>query len=176
MAVGLSDERLSAIRERVEKATPGPWAWGDREAGADTWGHRGPDLQTTHGEVKSCPYFCRWRDTDGVEHRGAGPDEPHEHFYPTKIVLSSWGYDADGLNIEAPDAEFVAHARTDVPDLLSEIDALRAELQVARAERHQMMDAIGWLLESWPEDEDPGPGIRTHYWRWTALLGADGGG
>lgn len=41
-------------------------------------------------------------------------------------------YRADIIGIRHPDAEFIAHARQDVDDLLAEIDCLRAELEAAR--------------------------------------------
>lgn len=54
-------------------------------------------------------------------------------------VLSSWGYDADGIDASAEDRAFIAHARTDVPDLLAALDAAteraeKAEAALARVE------------------------------------------
>ena len=36
----------------------------------------------------------------------------------------------------------------------------------------QACEAVSWLLESWPEGDDPGPGIRTDLVRWQALVAA----
>ena len=47
---------------------------------------------------------------------------------PDDPVLYGYGYDASGIEVENPaDAEFIAHARTDVPALVA---ALRAVLEL----------------------------------------------
>ena len=53
-----------------------------------------------------------------------------------EYVLMAWGYDAYGITAECDaDAEFIAHARTDVPALVA---ALRAVLEVHKE------DGNGW--------------------------------
>lgn len=42
---------------------------------------------------------------------------------PDDPVLYGYGYDASGIEVKTPaDAEFIAHARTDVPWLLEQVD------------------------------------------------------
>lgn len=79
----MTDERLSEIEERVNKATAGPWtALGDGD----------------------------WQDVSGFAHDfGCGCCQRE-----------------DG-NFVAADAQFIAHARQDVPELIAEVRRLRAE-------------------------------------------------
>ena len=52
---------------------------------------------------------------------------------PDDPVLYGYGYDASGIEVKTPaDAEFIAHARTDVPDMAA---ALRAVLKLHRPGR-----------------------------------------
>lgn len=76
----LSPEELTAIRERAERATPGPWKALDN-----------------------------WR---GVMY---------------KYVAAPGGVVTDG--IAHHNAEFIAHAREDIPKLLAEIERLRTALE-----------------------------------------------
>ena len=47
---------------------------------------------------------------------------------PDDPVLYGYGYDASGIEVKTPaDAEFIAHARTDMPDMAA---ALRAVLEL----------------------------------------------
>ena len=51
---------------------------------------------------------------------------------PDDPVLYGYGYDASGIEVKTPaDAEFIAHARTDVPDMAA---ALRAVLELHKRE------------------------------------------
>jgi hypothetical protein len=104
----LSDERLAEIEQRCAAATPGPW-WVDLDRpftlGGDTVSVEAltPDGRYVEREVCSCLL-----DTD------AWPDGPE------------WLEDA-------ANARFLAHSRSDVPDLLAEVRRLRA-LLAGRAE------------------------------------------
>lgn len=87
----LTTKELATIRERAEKATPGPW---------ETWGTSGfPDF-----------YVGMAKDEDG-----------------------RW-WTKDNTELGQDDAEFIAHARTDVPALLAHIDALTAKLAAGPGE------------------------------------------
>jgi hypothetical protein len=77
----MNNDRIAAIRERCEKATPGPWK-------IDTYEN---DHRVTIGTVEA----------------------KQRH-------VANWVY----LN----DAVFIAHSRSDIPYLLTEIDRLTAEL------------------------------------------------
>ena len=53
---------------------------------------------------------------------------------PDDPVLYGYGYDASGIEVKTPaDAEFIAHARTDVPDMAA---ALRAVLKLHKEDVH----------------------------------------
>lgn len=53
---------------------------------------------------------------------------------PDDPVLYGYGYDASGIEVKNPaDAEFIAHARTDVPDMTA---ALRAVLKLHKEDGH----------------------------------------
>lgn len=94
---GLSEERLAEIRKRVDAATPGPWEH-DLDPDSD-W------FKTTMG--------CGSVYTMGEDVMGGNIAAPNGDCYPRS------GY--------APkeDMSFIAHARTDVPDLLAEVDRLK---------------------------------------------------
>ena len=128
-----TDAELDAIEARANAATPGPWEWEDVDTWPSEWGHSGPDLVTVDGETYICKCYCVWRDKDGVEHREAGPKHPHEHFRRNATIIRSWGYDADGLDVEDVDAAFIAAARSDVPRLVAEVRRLRKLLKEREA-------------------------------------------
>jgi hypothetical protein len=95
--------------EIAQRATKGPWKWTGEYGDAES-GHQGPDLVTVDGAFYSCPHYCRWKDDSGVIRQGKGPQEPHEHFAVDAVILESWGYDADGVEISDEDKTFIAHA------------------------------------------------------------------
>ena len=78
----MTRDELDAIRQRVEAATPGPWAVSSPSSG--------------HGVT--------------VGHR---------------MILYAT------IELALPDAEFIAHARSDIPALLDEIALLRQQLKDA---------------------------------------------
>lgn len=47
-------------------------------------------------------------------------------------VVTSWGYDADGINASDADRAFIAHARQDIPNLLTEVERLLAVIDRVR--------------------------------------------
>ena len=120
------------------KFTPGPWKW-SRCIGVedDEWGHAGPDLQTAAGVWVSCNYWCQWaRGSEGS--RGPWGKPGHEHFRPQATVLSSWGHDADGIEVGDTDAALIAAA-----PLLYE--ALERTVQTLQRE-------AGWALDNWGDN------------------------
>lgn len=110
----MSAERLSEIRERTEKATPGPWS------AADEHGLLGPESSAAWCVSRMRPGFESMgdRDVDEQGRRGGYLYDIAEIFCDEKR--------------ESPDAEFIAHAREDIPDLLTEIAGMRAK--IARVE------------------------------------------
>ncbi|UYZ12187.1 hypothetical protein A6764_00045 [Brevibacillus sp. WF146] len=86
---GITPEELTAIRERAEKATPGPWLW----SGA----------KVLNGKYMFVPQGSYLADT---------------------LITFGDTYENGGY-----DAEFIAHAREDIPRLLAEIERLRTALE-----------------------------------------------
>ena len=88
----MTDLDLAAIRQRVEKATEGPW-------------NTGFDYEKNDPIVLAPGYI------------------EHTIDYPLTEV---------GLEHGKADAEFIAHAREDIPALLDEIDRLNVTIQRVR--------------------------------------------
>lgn len=94
---------LEAIRTRVDAATPGVWSWKGQDV------HDPPEMYD-----------------DERGHLAVGED--FEDW-----VLWANGLHTDGfLNCSDADAEFIAHARTDVPALLVEVVRLTEENETLR--------------------------------------------
>lgn len=92
----LSDTDLAEIKQRADKATPGPWEWTGR---------------VLVGGLKRI---------DGLWNRRG------------ELVVGQDKINAERLDIY--DAEFIAHARTDVPLLIADLEARTAEVEALRAE------------------------------------------
>lgn len=105
----LTEEQIAEIRARVEAATPGPW---------DTIG--GSRVRAVKGDM-ACPIFS-----------SEAPIDWHKNKRITHPVLCR-AY-ADQVN----NATFIAHAREDIPALLSALEAQAAELAEVR---QQYVDA-----------------------------------
>jgi hypothetical protein len=86
---GITAAELAAIRERAEKATPGPWGWSD-------------------AKVRDGKYVF----------------VPQGSYLADTLIMFGDTYE----NGEQ-DAEFIAHAREDIPKLLAEIERLRTALE-----------------------------------------------
>ena len=97
-------ERVKEIEGRAEKAKPGPWTWELNGFSDDP-----KELQVDHGWSHQGPDLVSAGDAQ-------------------VIVAASWGHDADGLSIDRADAEFIAHAREDVPWLCERLRELARAL------------------------------------------------
>ncbi|MCI0686305.1 MAG: hypothetical protein L0Y54_03570 [Sporichthyaceae bacterium] len=142
----LDGARLREIRQACEKATPGEWGW---YGNTDT-GHL--FLATNRYGRSVVMGFRRWgmqaaTPTFAVEREwGPHPDHPDElriyphgrmtpaHELPVYEVAPAATdrddpqvYRADLIGIRHPDAEFIAGARTWVPQLVEEVERLRFE-------------------------------------------------
>ncbi len=104
---------MREIRQRVEAATPGPWKWRD----ADDEG-----------------------DLDGLW----APGKPRKRGRPRDVaVVGATGMHTEGwVLVEVADAEFIAHARSDVPALLDEVERLRDLVQAMEYEMAKQEDAL----------------------------------
>lgn len=94
----MNQEQLNAIKERVEKTTPGPWIVAPEKCG--------PEGQSVY-ESDSFGWICEVGDP-----------------YPR------------GNNRPQENMEFIAHAREDVPALITEIERLREALSYYADEKH----------------------------------------
>lgn len=95
----MSRADLDAIRERAEAATEGPWS------AANEHGLLGPEAQ---------PAWCVSQMRPGWESMS-----------PTKGYVTDIAETFSDDPDRDPDAEFIAHARTDVPALIAEVERLR---------------------------------------------------
>lgn len=113
---------LEPIRKRAEAATPGPWRWfGNAKA-------RTIYLATTHSGRRFVMRFARWgaQSAQPMFQRYA-PDGSFGLMVKAKELLKfEVPYRKDISGIDNPDAEFIAHAREDVPALIAEVEQLRA--------------------------------------------------
>lgn len=134
-------ERHAAARARCEAATPGPWEANHRENKV---------VRQAWVTLPGCPgqplCQCRWH-----------PEHTSGHWGDT--------FDADA------NADFIAHARTDLPEALAEIDDLSVALAYYRAECAEKdaelsrltaqlaaADALAAAAGAW-HDAVPGPGM-----------------
>lgn len=116
--MALDPARIQEIRERVEKATSGPWK--------------------IHEVHDSCCDYARDWETDEI------PDhEPESRGMTCPDGGLNHGEDYELFT--EPDATFIAHAREDIPYLLSELDRLgrrEARLREALDETLEALDRI----------------------------------
>lgn len=140
---------LDAIRARANAATPGPWGW---------FGNT--DVHEMHLATKKFGRLLimdirRWGMQSARPRFAEGrtwTPTPQEHLdFPTAGLMVDGDkraryevapdatsrddervYRADITGIRNPDAEFIAHARQDIDDLLAEVDRLRNELDQHR--------------------------------------------
>ena len=120
----MDTEHLNVIRDRAEAATPGPWGWfGNLKAD-------GPYLATVHGGRRFVMQFARLG-MQSAQPRFQVYDPEHDWGYMVDgrdLAIYEADHRADIVGFDNPDAEFIAHARQDVADLLAEVDQLRGAI------------------------------------------------
>ena len=130
-------ERLDAIRAREQEATEGPWERGDRQ-------HVAGVLPEQFGEGRCA--FCRMGEPTWVGRRSINGKRMLAHVHTQDKPYIEWGIYAlreDGSVIvvndtyeyglmDDADAEFIAHAREDVPWLLKEVEQLTRAVEAVR--------------------------------------------
>jgi len=97
----MTKQELDAIRARCEAASKGPWNYIDSWKGDGSISHQG-------NAIAYLTYDDDWRD---MEHRCENNNEP----------------DGCLCDYALADGDFIAHARTDIPALLAEVEKLQAE-------------------------------------------------
>lgn len=154
------DERqldLAPIKARVDAASVGPWAYNGYSGIAsvpllhawDAWtdAHEGHEFERT-GKCEPC----------GSDAGCEFAEEYYERYSWIGWVPSHHGDTATGRH--AADAEFIAHAREDIPALVAEIEMLRA--MVARVSRpFDLMAALRCQTRCKPPFHAPGCYQRT---------------
>lgn len=147
-------DRIEEIRARAAKATPGPWGWFGNTDTRHTylatirWGrylvmsfHRwgmngaqpmfaeGRRLDPKYDDGTSMCRFARGERMVKAEFLGRYEVAPDATSRDDDRV-----YRADLVGFRNPDAEFIAHARADVDELLAEVDRLRQALRTAHVD------------------------------------------
>lgn len=100
------ESRIAEDEALAQAATPGPWTWWNLEGLDQGWSDNGPNLESTQGEWRSCPYYCNWKEPS-TQHRGVNGQPGHEHLV-TEQVIGSWGHDANGISVALVDATHIA--------------------------------------------------------------------
>lgn len=114
---------LDAIRYRLAEATPGPWGVGN-----GTHIVRGLEV-TGRGSFTCIQSVAEIDDEDD---------------------RLDWGHDDEVEVDPEADAQFIAHARQDIPALLAEVDRLRAELAATPGQAEPLtadVDLAGWASQ-----------------------------
>lgn len=110
---------LSEIEARAKAATPGPWLRGSY-SGQCNLDHGGP----ARHNGKDCDYRSTFRE-GGCEIVRAGlPDGAPMDRDDKWLIAGQIDYETGGIKREC-DADFIAHARTDIPALIAEVKSLR---------------------------------------------------
>lgn len=127
--------RLAEIRARADAATEGPWVRGDRKRIAGVTGRFGED-RCVYCKEGTEPSWVGVRDINGTEmlahvHAASAFTWWDHGIYATRAAATDSicvVRDTDEYGLMYPaDAEFIAHARQDIPWLLSEIERLTTE-------------------------------------------------
>ena len=130
---------LRAIRERLEKATPGPWDWFgnvDTKTLYLATPKNGRQMVMSFGRYGmqgSKPLFS----VNGVM-VGADRIARFEVCPEAEKRDDERVYRGDVLGIKHPDAEFIARARTDVPALLSALEEVEERERRLKARCHAL--------------------------------------
>jgi hypothetical protein len=144
---------LQAIRGRAAAALPGPWYWGGN---VETQTIRLTALQGRNGRrgVYEVMDFVRWG-MQKAQPRFLNLIEGGHWMVPAKNIpifevcpeATSFDdprvYRGDLIGLRHPDAEFIAHSRQDVEDLLAYIDELEAKLHAQEPLVSYALNAAG---------------------------------
>lgn len=107
---------IKAIEERADKATEGPWRWGDWDAEYGTTEDPTNKRYLEHNSAgKDADLMVRSRGDNCV-----GILET-THGFPASHLAGAW-------EKKLADAQFIAHARQDIPTLLARIREQDAEI------------------------------------------------
>lgn len=122
MSTPMPSERLAGIAARVDAATAGPWGFYD----GDTYADVAADMEQTGPGSYSYRQKIAQLDDDHYWDDTAHEDDDEE---------------CAAAQMTA-DARFIAHARTDLPDLLAEVERLRTEVESLRRCASEQLETI----------------------------------
>ena len=133
----LTEKALAEIEARANAATPGPWRWRANTTGKAVW------LEGFRTNIVLD--FIRWG-TNGTQPRVniSGIMREMIPLMKTPAPHNDW----DKWDVEHSDPTFIAHARTDVPTLVRDLQTTRAALR----------GLIGWNPKmgfSWENADNP---------------------
>ena len=140
---------LDEIRERVNKATPGPWAW-EEYNGQENGYHIGVAVHADGNQASG-----------QVESEKTVFDEDDEPVFVEDIL---WQYPigyVEGGVVNYEDAEFIANAREDIPKLLDYIDGLHRGIEIrdnlmhwenSADENCALEESCGSCIRKWAEE------------------------
>jgi len=126
-------DRIQEIRDRLEKATPGPWQWdgskNSKTVDLETWSRGRHTVMSFErwGFYSACPTFTesleegnqnlKWNSARILQRADKWMVNRQSHHE---------GWDMDIIH---PDAQLIAHAPEDIRFLLGEIERLQGELE-----------------------------------------------
>lgn len=114
----MTDLELAAIENRLGSASPGPWKH-------ESYGSGTEYVHMRHASCKDGPTVFGPDKSDQDGHVGA-----HMHLYNVAAFLALTGEDeAKMVREKHANAEFIAHSRQDVEDLLLEVRRLRKQME-----------------------------------------------
>lgn len=132
------DKYIAEIREREQAATHGPWETKVfySSAGVNDGTHNGwnPPPCIPKGKCVCCveagTLVKEYKDSRGQTihiHRRESDDWRSVYNIKGEEIVGNYDYECGGVCTSEADADFIAHARADVPYLLDTIDRLTAE-------------------------------------------------
>lgn len=108
-------ERIKQIKERCEKATPGPWVWGD-------WDIFREDREA---QKRGEPY---WTLIEGSWNRSLCRGPIGRKVTELDGIARGDGLEESSISVSNEDAEFIAESRTDIPWLIERVEKLEGAL------------------------------------------------
>ena len=136
----LEDAEIAEIERRADAATPGPWAWREKELNERAARRLGVPRRRL--PRSAALVYCL---TGPCLVRHGATYEPDEWDYHQVMMLHRNEVRDHIISPVAPslaDAAFIAHARTDVPRLVAALRAERAARLAAEAEVERLRQLI----------------------------------
>lgn len=109
----MTEQELEAIRQRAEQATPGPWFWDTNRR------HRSIMLKAHQNGGTCIMDFTRW----GMHSAQPRINDNSDLFGGILRTMEEY----DKSELDNPNADFIAHARQDIPALLAEVERLNED-------------------------------------------------